>query len=123
MKKTLLIAAAFSFAGFVSCAPTTEVVKGVTVTPMLIKASEGVKRGATATFQGRYLGGPDTGRILIGADEKGRNAFVVSKDAIKSWTDTEIVLTVPENAPAGGSWVFIEVNGKYSTGLKFSVQQ
>lgn len=122
MKKTLLISA-ISFATLASCAPTTQVVQGVTAVPSLVKVSEGAKRGGEVSFQGRFLGGPETGRVIVGADEQGQGGFVIPTDSIKSWTDTEIVIMVPSNAPAGGSWAFVEVNGRRSTGLQFSVQQ
>lgn len=108
----------------VSCAPTTQnKVAGVTVTPMLIKTSAAAVRGDALTIQGRYLGGPNTGKIIIGADEDGKAGYIVPADAVKSWTDSEIVVMVPKETPAGGSWLFVEVNGRKSTGLPVSIRQ
>ncbi|MGM9319601.1 IPT/TIG domain-containing protein [Deinococcus aquaticus] len=95
----------------------------VTVTPMLIKVSGAAARGATVTVQGRYLGGPTTGQVRLGADEDGKGGYVFPASAVRSWTDSEIVLTIPADAPVGGSWLFVEVAGKQSTGLPYSVQQ
>lgn len=106
-----------------SCAPRTSTVAGVTQTPMLIKVSEGAAHGKDVTIQGRYLGGPSTGHVRLGADADGKGGYLIPNDAVKSWTDTQIVFTVPANAPVGGSWMFIEVAGMQSTGLPFSVAQ
>ncbi|GGO28228.1 hypothetical protein GCM10008949_20670 [Deinococcus humi] len=95
----------------------------MTVTPVLIKVSEAAKRGDTITIQGRYLGGPTTGQVRLGADESGKGGYVFPGSAIQSWTDSEIVLTIPTDAPVGGSWLFVEVAGKQSTGLPYSVRQ
>jgi hypothetical protein len=95
----------------------------VTVTPVLIKVSESAARGGTVTIQGRYLGGPSTGRVRLGADERGQGGFLFPASAVKSWTDSEIVLTIPADAPVGGSWLFVEVAGRQSTGLQYSVRQ
>ena len=104
-----------------SCAPRATTVVGVTQTPVLVKVSSGAAGGQDITVQGRYLGGPATGRVRLGADENGIGGYLLPIAAVRSWTDTEIVFTVPSDAPAGGSWLFIEVNGKQSTGLPFSV--
>jgi hypothetical protein len=90
---------------------------------MLIKASESAARGGTVTVQGRYLGGPSSGRVRLGANENGEGGYVFPAAAVQSWTDTQIVLTVPADAPVGGSWLFVEVGGMRSTGLPFSVKQ
>ncbi|MFN4249608.1 MAG: IPT/TIG domain-containing protein [Deinococcus sp.] len=95
----------------------------MTVTPVLIKGSESAARGGTVTIQGRYLGGPSTGRVRLGADERGQGGFLFPASAVKSWTDSEIVLTIPADAPVGGSWLFVEVAGRQSTGLQYSVRQ
>ncbi|GGM33698.1 hypothetical protein GCM10008956_07440 [Deinococcus arenae] len=95
----------------------------VTVTPVLIKASEGAARGGTLTIQGRYLGGPSTGKVRLGANEQGEGGYVFPAAAVQSWTDSQIVLTVPSDAPVGGSWLFVEVGAMRSTGLPFSVKQ
>nr|WP_254605481.1 IPT/TIG domain-containing protein [Deinococcus sp. JMULE3] len=95
----------------------------VTVTPVLIKASEGAARGGTVTIQGRYLGGPSTGRVRLGATEQGDGGYMFPASAVQSWTDAQIVLTVPADAPVGGSWLFVEVGAMRSTGLPFSVKQ
>ncbi|MFW8625386.1 IPT/TIG domain-containing protein [Deinococcus sp. ME38] len=95
----------------------------MTVTPVLIKVSESAARGGTVTVQGRYLGGPSTGRVRLGADERGQGGFLFPASAVRSWTDSEIVLTIPADAPVGGSWLFVEVAGRQSTGLQYSVRQ
>ncbi len=104
-----------------SCAPRVGTVMGVTQTPVLVKVSSGAARGQAVTLQGRYLGGPTTGRIRLGADENGAGGYLIPAGAVTSWTDSEIVFSVPATAPAGGSWLFVEVNGRQSTGLPFSV--
>ncbi len=104
-----------------SCAPRVGTVAGVTQTPMLVKVSSGAAQGQAVTVQGRYLGGPTTGRIRLGADENGQGGYLIPVSAVTSWSDSQIVFTVPANAPAGGSWLFIEVAGRQSTGLPFSV--
>ena len=105
-----------------SCAPT-QAVAGVTVTPLLIKVSAPVARGQNVTVQGRYLGGPSTARVLLGADSSGAGGYAVPTSAIVSWTDSQIVFTVPSNAPVGGSWMFVQVGETRSAGLPFSVSQ
>ncbi|WP_291427824.1 cell surface protein [Deinococcus sp.] len=105
-----------------SCAPAQQGSRTVTVTPMLIKVSAAA-RGAALTVQGRYLGGPATGQVRLGATEDGKGGYVLPASAVRSWTDSEIVLTIPADAPVGGSWLFVEVAGKQSTGLPYSVQQ
>lgn len=107
-----------------SCAPAQQgSERMVTVTPVLIKVSESAARGGTLTVQGRYLGGPSTGRVRLGADERGQGGFLFPASAVRSWTDSEIVLTIPADAPVGGSWLFVEVAGRQSTGLQYSVRQ
>ncbi|GAA5512188.1 hypothetical protein Dcar01_00902 [Deinococcus carri] len=106
-----------------SCAPRQQAVAGVTVTPVLIKLSEPAARGGTLTIQGRYLGGPSTGKVRLGTDMTGAGGYVFPASAVQSWTDSQIVLTVPADAPVGGSWLFVEVGGMRSTGLPYSVRQ
>ncbi len=119
-----LVASSLMVGMFASCAPRqTGMDQFVTVTPLLIKASESVPRGGTLTVQGRYLGGPATGRVRLGADESGTGGYLIPPTAIQSWTDSTIVLTIPADAPVGGSWLFVEVGGKQSTGLPYSVRQ
>ncbi|WP_216317688.1 IPT/TIG domain-containing protein [Deinococcus aestuarii] len=116
--------ASLLFAGaLASCAPRSSVAVGVTVTPVLIKLSEPAARGGTLTVQGRYLGGPASGRVRLGADASGQGGYLFPASAVRSWTDGEIVLTIPADAPVGGSWLFVEVSGKQSTGLPYSVRQ
>lgn len=105
-----------------SCMPTTNAVAGVTVTPMLLKVSEAAAAGQNVTVQGRYLGGPATGRIRLGADERGQGGYFVPAGDVVSWTDSEVVFKVPAAAPVGGSWLYIEVGDMKSTGLPFSVK-
>ncbi|WP_309570599.1 IPT/TIG domain-containing protein [Deinococcus sp.] len=115
------------FAGVLaSCAPrqqTQTAEQMVTVTPMLVKVSEAAARGGKVTIQGRFLGGPGIGKVRLGANETGQGGFIFPASAVVSWTDTEIVLTIPSDAPVGGSWLFVEVGGKQSTGLPYSVSQ
>ena len=87
-----------------SCTPRVTTVAGVTVTPVLIKVSEGAAPGDPLTIQGRYLGNAQTARVLIGADENGQGGTAFPASAVQSWSDTQIVLKVPEGMPAGGSW-------------------
>lgn len=119
--------ASLLFAGVLaSCAPRQQVQTAeqmVTVTPMLVKVSEAAPRGGQVTVQGRYLGGPSVGKVRLGATETGEGGFVFPGAAVVSWTDTQIVLTIPRDAPVGGSWLFVEVGGKRSTGLPYSVRQ
>ena len=105
-----------------ACTPRVTTVAGVTVTPVLIKVSEGAAPGDTLTIQGRYLGNAQTARVIIGADENGQGGTAFPASAVQSWSDTEIVLKVPEGMPAGGSWLFVEVGGKRSAGLRVSVR-
>ena len=117
--------ASLLFMGVVtSCTPRTQSVAGVTYAPVLVKLSDSAARGGTMTIQGRYLGGPSTGKVLLGADADGKSPYVIPASAIQSWTDTKIVLTIPNDAPVGGSWLFVEVGGmKSSNGLPYSVKQ
>ncbi len=109
--------------GFSSCAPTTQAVAGVTVTPVLIKTSATAARGQNVTVQGRYLGGPGSAKVLLGADANGVGGYALPTSAVVSWTDSQIVFTVPANAPVGGSFLFVQVGDMRSTGLPFSVSQ
>ncbi|ADV67477.1 IPT/TIG domain-containing protein [Deinococcus maricopensis] len=121
--KVLLVSGILLAGALASCAPRANTVVGVTVTPMVVKVSEGAQRGQTVTVQGRYLGGPSTGRILLGATESGADGYVVPASDIVSWTDTEIQFRVPANAVPGAGWLFVRVNNMLSTGLPFSVRQ
>lgn len=121
MKKFLITCALLSPL-LASCAPTMAI-RGVTVTPVLVKISESASPGGTVTIQGRYLGSPSTGRVRLGANADGTDGFVLPANAIQSWTDSQIVFTVPVNVPAGGSYVFVEVADMRSTALSFSVKQ
>lgn len=105
-----------------SCAPRPQAVSSVTVTPVLLKVSEPAARGGTLTIQGRYLGNSATGRVRLGANADGTGGYVVPASAVRSWTDSEIVLTIPGDAPVGGSWLFVEVGGLRATGLPYSVR-
>ena len=109
--------------GLSSCAPSTQAVAGVTVTPVLIKTSASAARGQNVTVQGRYLGGPASARVLLGADSAGVGGYALPASAVVSWTDSQIVFTVPSNAPVGGSFLFVQVGDMRSTGLPFSVSQ
>ncbi len=118
--------ASLLFLGVVtSCSPRTQTTSGVAITyaPVLVKLSESAARGGTVTIQGRYLGSAGAGRIWLGADADGKGGYAIPGSAAVSWTDTQIVLTVPQDAPIGGSWLFVEVGGvKSSNGLPFSVK-
>lgn len=118
-----LVASLLMVGALASCAPSQSTDRFVTVTPVLIKVSEAAPRGESVTIQGRYLGGPTTGQVRLGADESGKGGYVFPASAIQSWTDSQIVLTIPSDAPVGGSWLFVEVAGKQSTGLPYSVRQ
>ena len=107
--------------GLSACAPT-QAVAGVTVTPVLIKVSPSASRGERVTLQGRYLGGPSSARILLGADESGAGGYPLPAASVVSWTDSTIVFTVPAGAPVGSSWLFVQVGQMRSTGLPFSVR-
>ncbi|GGJ63204.1 IPT/TIG domain-containing protein [Deinococcus aquiradiocola] len=120
---TSLLTAGVVGLGFTSCAPQTQAVAGITVTPVLFKLSSAGVRGQNVTVQGRYLGGPSTARVVLGADSGGAGGYVLPANAIVSWTDSQIVFTVPANAPVGGSWLFVQVGDMRSTGLPFSVVQ
>lgn len=118
-----LVASLLMVGTLASCAPSQSADRFVTVTPVLIKVSEAAPRGAALTIQGRYLGGAANGRVRLGADESGKGGYLFPATAVQSWTDSEIVLTIPSDAPVGGSWLFVEVAGKQSTGLPYSVRQ
>lgn len=105
------------------CMPREAGTTGVTVTPMLLKVSEAARAGERVTVQGRFLGGPATGRLRLGADERGEGGLLVPASAVESWTDSRIVFRVPPGAAAGGGWLFVEVGGLRSTGLPLSVRQ
>jgi len=121
--KRILVCSLLLLPVLAGCMPRTAAVAGVTVTPMLFKVSEPARPGENVTIQGRYLGGPATGRVRFGADERGAGGFVVPADGIVSWSDTQIVFKVPQNAPAGGSYLFVEVGDMRSTSLPFSIRQ
>lgn len=112
------------FAGsLAACAPTQQTaVQQASVTPVLIKTSEAAGPGGTLTIQGRYLGGARSGAVRL-TDSQGEGGYVFPAAAVQSWTDNRIVLTLPQNAPVGGHWLFVEVDGKRSTGLPYSVRQ
>ncbi len=118
-----LVASLLMVGTLASCAPSQSADRFVTVTPVLIKVSGAAPRGGSLTIQGRYLGGPTNGRVRLGADESGKGGYLFPATAVQSWTDSEIVLTLPADAPIGGSWLFVEVAGKQSTGLPYSVRQ
>jgi len=61
---TSLLTAGVVGLGFTSCAPQTQAVAGITVTPVLFKLSSAGVRGQNVTVQGRYLGGPSTARVV-----------------------------------------------------------
>lgn len=120
----LLIGGAVS-GTLVSCAPRNQsTVAGVTQPPTLIKVSQAAAIGETVTVQGRFMGGQNTAYVLLGADADGKGGYKVPVSAVKSWTDSEIVFTVPSDAPVGGSWLYIVVGGmKSANGLPFSIKQ
>lgn len=115
---SLLVGAALT-----ACAPTEQTASMAQVTPVLIKASESAARGGTLTIQGRYLGSPINGKVRLGATTEGEGGWVFPASAIQSWTDREIVLTIPEDAPTTASWLFVEVDGLQSSGLPYSIRQ
>ena len=117
---SLLTAGALSLS---SCAPATQAVAGVTVTPVLIKTSVAAARGQNVTVQGRYLGGPSSAKVFLGADGNGIGGYALPANAVVSWTDSQIVFTVPTGAPVGGGFLFVQVGDMRSTGLPFSVSE
>ena len=123
-KFSLIVLSTLALGGALSsCAPSTQAVAGVSVTPLLVKLSGSAARGQNVTIQGRYLGGPDNSRVILGADEDGKGGYSVPASAIVSWTDSMIVFTVPDNAPIGGSYLVVQAGTLRSTGLPFSVNQ
>lgn len=111
--------------GLASCAPRNQAeVAGVTQPPTLIKVSQAAAIGETVSVQGRYLGGPKTAYVLLGATADGVGGYKVPTSAVKSWSDSEINFIVPSDAPVGGSWLFVVVGGmKSANGLPFSIKQ
>ena len=61
--------------------------------------------------------------LRLAADADGTGGFVFPKTSVQSWTSSQIVLTIPANAPVGGGWVFVEVDGLQSSGLPYAVSQ
>jgi hypothetical protein len=108
-----------------SCAPrqqaSTE--RFVTAAPVLYKVSAPVVRGGTLTVQGRYLGGPASATIKMGAKFDGTGGFDLPAAAIQTWTADEITFTVPSDLPAGGAYLFIMVGNSKSNGLPYSIGQ
>lgn len=119
--KQLLVAALLALPlALGACAPAA--VQGVTVPPLLVKVSPGAAPGEAVTVQGRYLGGPQTGRVIVGAQADGSGGVALPAATVRSWTDTQIVFTVPQGLNAGGGWLVVEVAGRRSAGLPFSVR-
>ena len=109
--------------GLAACAPTQQTaVQQASVTPLLIKTSASAARGGTLIIQGRYLGGASNGTVRL-TDSGGQGGYVFPASAVQSGIASQIVLTIPQNAPVGGHWLFVEVDGQRSTGLQYSVQQ
>lgn len=104
-----------------SCTPTATTSQTVNVTPVLVKLSDTAPRGGTLTIQGRFLGGASVGRVLLG-NADGKTVYAFPQSAVQSWNDTEIVLTIPEDAPIGGNWLMVESGGHVSAGLRYSVR-
>lgn len=116
---TILLLSAVVAPTLSGCMPAAST---VTVTPVLIKVSEAARPGELVTLQGRYLGGPASSVIRLGADQDGKNGFLIPKESIVSWSDTVIVFKMPAGAPAGGGWLFVEAAGLRSTGLPYSIK-
>lgn len=109
-----------------SCAPRQQATAAeqlVTVKPVLYKVSQPVVRGGSLTLQGRYLGGPASAQVRLGAGSGGQGGVVLPASAIVRWTTNEIVLTVPADLPPGGGYVFVRVGSLDSNGLPYSVGQ
>ena len=121
MKKlfTLALLCGFAIPTLSGCMPSAST---VTVTPVLIKVSEAAAPGQSVVLQGRYLGGPASGTVRLGADENGKGGFVLPVASVVSWTDSRIEFKLPSGAAAGGGWVYVEVAGRQSTGLPFSIK-
>ena len=119
--------ASLLFAGaLASCAPrqqATAAEQFVAVKPVLYKVSEPVVRGGALTIQGRYLGGPASAQIRMGAKSDGQGGFVLPASAIRSWSTSEITLTVPSDIPPGGGYIFVRVGMQDSNGLPYSIGQ
>ncbi|MFB9992311.1 IPT/TIG domain-containing protein [Deinococcus oregonensis] len=90
---------------------------------MLYKVSAPVVRGGTLTVQGRYLGGPASATIKMGATFDGNGGFDLPAGAIQTWTPNEITFTVPSDLPAGSGYIFITVGNSKSNGLPYSIGQ
>ena len=121
MKKlfTLVLLCGLVAPTLTGCMPSAST---VTVTPVLIKVSEAAAPGQTVVLQGRYLGGTTSGAVRLGADENGKGGFILPVASVVSWTDSRIEFKVPTGATAGGGWVYVEVAGRQSTGLPFSIK-
>ena len=121
MKKlfTLVLLCGLVAPTLTGCMPSAST---VTVTPVLIKVSEAAAPGQTVVLQGRYLGGTASGAVRLGADENGKGGFILPVASVVSWTDSRIEFKLPTGATAGGGWVYVEVAGRQSTGLPFSIK-
>lgn len=121
MKRFLV--ASLLFAGVLSSCAPAPTTNRATITPIIYKLSEPVPRGGALTIQGRYLGGPSVGKIRFATDENGKGGFLFPASAVQKWTDDTIVVTVPMNAPIGGGFVVVEVDGMQSIPMPYSVSQ
>ncbi|WP_019008778.1 IPT/TIG domain-containing protein [Deinococcus aquatilis] len=108
-----------------SCAPRqqTSTERFVAVKPVLYKVSAPVVRGGTLTVQGRYLGGPASATIRMGAAYDGSGGFDLPAAAIQSWTPSEITFTVPSDLPPGGAYVYVTVGSLKSNPISYSIGQ
>jgi len=124
--KNLFLIGALSLAALplASCAPSAQAaVDRTTVSPVVYHLSAAAARGENVTVQGRYLGGPDNATIYLNADTSSQGGYAIPRAAVVSWSDREIVFTVPSNAPVGAGFLTVEVGGQRSAGLPFGVHE
>lgn len=114
MKKILLVTTLLG-AALVSCAPgQTTVTNRVENAPVVFKISPSAARGESFALQGRYLGGIQNGQVRVGS-------YIFPADSIVRWSNNEIVINVPANAPVGGNDLIVSVGGTPSLAVPFSI--
>lgn len=103
-----------------ACAPAAGSVN-TSVEPLVFLVSPSAARGERVTIQGRYLGSNTTSTLSLGGDEAGAGGAPVPAGAVVSWTDRQIVFTVPDSAPLGAGFLVVSNGTRRSPGLPFSV--